>query len=110
MSLSNLLFLIRLDTDPEFEGIRKARGYSYTDLVHIAPEKLPDYEKKLRIFFTEHLHTDEEIRFCLDGSGYFDVRAKDERWIRVAVEKGDMIVLPAGLYHRFAHIVSPSDI
>lgn len=118
-----LATLCRVEADPALEGIRKERGYSYTDFVHIAPDKLPDYEKKLGIFFTEHLHTDEEIRYCLDGSGCasggraeshavaraytmhiritdFDVRSKDDRWIRIAVERGDMIVLPAGIFHR----------
>jgi hypothetical protein len=33
--------------------------------------------------------------------GYFDVRDENDQWIRVAVKKGGMIVLPAGMYHRF---------
>lgn len=47
------------------------------------------------------MHTDEEIRYILEGSGYFDVRDRADKWIRIGMDAGDMIVLPAGMYHRF---------
>ncbi|KAG6431065.1 hypothetical protein SASPL_109140 [Salvia splendens] len=62
------------ETDPELKKIREDRGYA---------AKLTE----------EHLHTDEEIRYCVAGSGYFDVRDRDEAWIRI------WIVLPAGPLH-----------
>jgi 1,2-dihydroxy-3-keto-5-methylthiopentene dioxygenase len=89
------------NADPALTKLRSDRGYTYTDTICVSPDKLPNYEAKIKIFFEEHLHTDEEIRYCLEGSGYFDVRDAQDKWIRIAVEPGDVIIIPAGIYHRF---------
>lgn len=91
----------KYENDPELEKIRKDRNYSWMDIITICRDKLPNFEEKIKMFYEEHLHLDEEIRYILEGSGYFDVRDKEDKWIRIFMEKGDMITLPAGIYHRF---------
>lgn len=56
------------EDDPKLAEIRKERGYSYTDVITVSPEKLPGYETKIKSFFEEHIHTDEEIRYILEGT------------------------------------------
>eukprot|EP00898_Chlorokybus_atmophyticus_P001394 jgi/Chlat1/2255/Chrsp17S02568 len=88
--------------DPLLAKLREERGYSYMDIIEVSPEKLENYEQKLKYFYEEHIHTDEEIRVVLGGSGYFDIRDLDDKWIRIFVRSGNMIVLPEGSYHRFS--------
>lgn len=40
----------------------------------------------------EHMHANEEICYCLEGSGYFDVRNKDNQWIWIWIKAGDLII------------------
>ena len=82
--------------DPKLSQLRDDRGYSYADILTIHPDTLPGYEEKLKMFFEEHIHDAEEIRYILGGSGYFDVRDKQDKWIRVHVKKGDLMTLPEG--------------
>lgn len=90
------------EEDETLKRVREERGYTYFDVCTISPDKLPNYEEKIKSFFREHIHRDEEIRLCLEGSGYFDVRDHDDKWIRIWVDAGEMIIVPEGIYHRFS--------
>jgi len=83
------------------QKIRDERGYSYADVLTVHPDHLPEYDAKVKSFFEEHIHDAEEVRYILAGSGYFDVRDLEDKWVRIALSQGDLITLPEGIYHRF---------
>ncbi|CAH9145374.1 unnamed protein product [Cuscuta epithymum] len=44
------------EKDEVLKQLRESRGYSYMDFCEVCPEKLPNYEEKIKNFFEEHLH------------------------------------------------------
>ncbi|KAF2638997.1 1,2-dihydroxy-3-keto-5-methylthiopentene dioxygenase [Massarina eburnea CBS 473.64] len=86
----------------DVNALASSRSYKNRDEVSISPTTMGDvYEEKMKNFFHEHLHEDEEIRYILDGGGYFDVRSEGDDWVRIKLEKYDLMIMPAGIYHRF---------
>ena len=77
-----------MPTLAEVDALAAERGYRNRDEITVSPGAMGAvYEDKVKSFFAEHLHEDEEIRYVRDGRGYFDVRDKGDRWVRIALEK-----------------------
>jgi 1,2-dihydroxy-3-keto-5-methylthiopentene dioxygenase len=85
---------------PKMDELKTERGYIEQDQVELRPET-PNLEAICQKFDDEHLHDEDEVRFVLEGEGIFDIRSQDDRWMRVKVQPGDLIVVPAKRYHRF---------
>lgn len=81
-------------------AIKRDQGYVDEDFVELGPAT-PNLETICAKFDKEHFHTEDEVRFVVAGDGIFDVRDGGDRWIRIEVGEGDMIVIPARKYHRF---------
>ncbi|MCB9594520.1 MAG: cupin domain-containing protein [Sandaracinaceae bacterium] len=95
----------RLATEPAafqapLDALKGANGYVHQDEVSLSVAT-PNLDAICAKFVDEHLHTEDEVRFVLEGEGVFDIRSGDDRWMRVTVEAGDLIVVPKDRYHRF---------
>ncbi len=82
------------------ERVKRDHGYITEDFVELKPD-MPNLDEICAKFDKEHFHTEDEVRYVVAGAGVFDVRDGDDRWIRIEVTPGDMIVIPARTYHRF---------
>lgn len=99
------VYYARLDTDERsyqapLDRLKQERGYIEQDIIELAPST-PDLETICAKFVDEHYHDEDEVRFVLQGEGIFDIRADDDRFMRVVVEQGDLIVVPSHRHHRF---------
>jgi 1,2-dihydroxy-3-keto-5-methylthiopentene dioxygenase len=84
----------------EIARIKRERGYVDEDEVSLSTET-PNLEAICAKFDKEHYHTLDEVRYVLEGEGIFDVRDNADRWVRIEVDTGDLIIIPAHKYHRF---------
>ncbi|EYF00926.1 1,2-dihydroxy-3-keto-5-methylthiopentene dioxygenase [Chondromyces apiculatus] len=79
---------------------QSTRGWSEADRVRRSASR-PQDEVEIVREADEHCHLEEEVRLFVEGEGLYDIRGRDEQWIRVFVRAGDLVVVPARRYHRF---------
>lgn len=93
-----IYFRINLNDFSIVNQIVKERCYKHTDEMRLS-QTCKD-EQFLEKWYQEHFNEDEQIRLITDGSCYFDFRSKQDTWIRVQANAGDLLVMAPGLYHR----------
>lgn len=75
-------------------------GYISHDLIVLNPETTANLEELLKNFERTHRHTEDEVRFIVDGEGIFTLTRNDDTF-SVTVTAGDLISVPAGTAHYF---------
>ncbi len=84
---------------PYLDGLMGAKGAGSADVVKLTPDNpaVPALREK---FLAEHIHTEDEIRFFVHGSGHF-VMHVEGRVYDAFCEAGDLISVPANTKHWF---------
>lgn len=74
-------------------------GFQTVDVIHMKP----DHPQKVAFrtkFLREHRHSEDEVRFFVEGKGLFFLHI-DGKVFRTICEKGDLISVPANTPHWF---------
>ncbi len=81
------------------EPFMKHGGYQVADVINVTAETegLPAIRSK---FLREHTHTEDEVRFFVDGQGLFWFNIKGEVF-SLLCQSGDLISVPANTNHWF---------
>jgi len=84
----------------EIAKISKLKGYQSADLVSLS-EKTPKLDEITAKFSREHHHSEDEVRFTVEGEGLFVIKGLDGEFLEFKSEAGDLIVIPAKRRHYF---------
>ena len=74
-------------------------GYQSMDVVRITPTH-PDKVAMRQKYLAEHTHTEDEVRFFVEGCGLFYLHVHQHVY-RLLCDQGTLLCLPAGLKHWF---------
>ncbi len=83
----------------DVDQLVQENGYTYIDVARMAPNSPKKAELRQK-FLREHYHTEDEVRFFVEGFGLFYLHINDNVYI-VRCEAGDLISIPANYRHWF---------
>ena len=90
----------------DIDRLIDAEGYQTVDVVSISPDH-PDKAEMRQKFLDEHTHSEDEVRFFVDGKGLFTLHIGDSVY-EILCEKGELIGVPANTPHWFDMGPEPS--
>jgi 1,2-dihydroxy-3-keto-5-methylthiopentene dioxygenase len=85
---------------PEIDELKARGGFVTADVIDVRPET-PGLDGMLEKFNKEHTHTEDEVRFTLQGRGVFHINPVEHPVFAIEVHAGDLISVPAGTRHWF---------
>jgi 1,2-dihydroxy-3-keto-5-methylthiopentene dioxygenase len=91
---------------PYLDGLMGEGGAGSADVIKLTPDN-PNVEALRAKFISEHTHTEDEIRFFVQGSGNFIMHV-DGRVYDAHCTAGDLISVPAETRHWFDAGPAPS--
>lgn len=85
--------------DTDIKRLVEENGFETVDVISIDSSN-PNKDALRQKFLSEHTHSEDEVRFFVDGSGLFYLHI-GEQVFGVLCEKGDLLSVPAGTTHWF---------
>ena len=86
--------------EKDLKPFMEAGGYETADVISIN-SLTENYETIRNKFLAEHIHSEDEIRFFVDGQGLFWFHLESTPVFNLLCERGDLISIPAGTKHWF---------
>lgn len=83
----------------EVDKLMAENGFQSADVVSLTAAH-PDKDALRAKFLDEHTHSEDEVRFFVDGSGMFYIHAEGQVY-QMLCERGDLLSVPAGTKHWF---------
>jgi 1,2-dihydroxy-3-keto-5-methylthiopentene dioxygenase len=86
---------------PTLQPYMAANGYQVADVINVTPDT-PNLEALRTKFLSEHIHTEDEVRFFVDGEGmfWFNLEGGNDVFC-MTCQAGDLISVPANTKHWF---------
>lgn len=89
----------------DIERLQTEGGYQSLDVISLAPDH-PERAALRQKFLSEHIHSEDEVRFFVAGSGQFTLHI-GQKVYDILCEAGDLIGVPDGTPHWFDMSESP---
>ena len=83
----------------EVLAVQQEGGYQTVDAIRLQPDH-PERDTLRQKFLAEHSHSEDEVRFFVEGRGLFCLHVGDEV-LQLVCEADDWIAVPAGTRHWF---------